>query len=114
MVYQYENIDVECEGVKKTAFSFTEGPYEGIMFLYGKIHFTPCKTDPEKLVMKFEYQTLNGDFPLHLDKTDFVASIGDLLVELIEEGVRKNNLVYTGGIDDESEFGKADSTKSVT
>ena len=71
----------------------TEGPYEGIVYKYGRVQFIE---EGEQVRVRFEYETDDGT---RLDN-NFVQHIGPILVELIEEGLMKNSIVYTGGVDE--------------
>lgn len=70
----------------------TDGPYEGTVYKYGRVQLIE---EQDQLRLKFEYELNDGT---RLDE-DFVQHIGPILVELIVEGVLKNNIVYTGGTD---------------
>jgi hypothetical protein len=67
-----------------------EGPYAGIMYRYGRVNLIE---EDDKLRIQFEYEIDDGS---RLDN-DFVQYIGPILTDLIEEGVLKNSIVYTGG-----------------
>jgi hypothetical protein len=71
----------------------TEGPYEGIVYKYGRVELIE---EDDLLRIKFEYELPDGK---KLDD-NFIQYIGPILSELIEDGVVKNNIVYTGGVDE--------------
>lgn len=71
----------------------TEGPYEGIVYKYGRVNLIE---EDDRLRIQFEYELDDGT---RLDD-NFVQYIGPILTEMIEEGLVKNSLVYTGGIDE--------------
>lgn len=70
-----------------------DGPYAGIMYRYGRVELIE---EDDQLRIKFEYELDTG---AKMDN-DFIQYIGPILTELIEEGVLKNSIVYTGGIDE--------------
>lgn len=70
----------------------TEGPYSGIVYKYGRVSLLE---EDDHLKVQFEYELKDGS---RLDD-NFTQHIGPILTELIEEGLMKNSLVYTGGID---------------
>lgn len=70
-----------------------DGPYAGIMYRYGRVQLIE---EDDALRIKFEYEIDDGS---RLDD-NFVQYIGPILVELIEQGVLNNSIVYTGGIDE--------------
>ena len=72
--------------------------YGGIIYSYGKVSFSPDETN-DKLTIKFDYDILeknNKEF----DNEQFERHIGDILQEIIQEGVKSNSLTYTGGVDE--------------
>lgn len=73
-----------------------DGPYTGVQYQYGRVQFVP---DEQKdiLNLKFDYEILSGEVQ---DIAEFQTYIGDLLLEIIEDHVANNNVVYTGGIDE--------------
>lgn len=81
------------------AIKLTEGAFSGIIYSYGKIEFDE---DPENDVVKlnFEYDIIDYADKQLSDKKPFEQYIGDILVELIHQGISNNDLVYTGGVDE--------------
>ena len=71
----------------------TEGPYEGIVYKYGRVQLVE---EDDQMRVRFEYETDDGT---RMDN-NFVQYIGPILVDLIEEGLMKNSIVYTGGVDE--------------
>ena len=80
------------------AIKLTEEPYEGIIYSYGKVDFVPDEQN-EKLTIKFDYE-IHDRNDKDFDVQVFEAYIGYILEGLIIEGVDKNTLTYTGGIDE--------------
>ena len=76
------------------AIKLTEEPFSGIMYTYGKV---TIGEDEEIATIHFEYEVLDWAGKALTDKTPFEKYIGDILTELLHEGVRDNNLTYTGG-----------------
>jgi hypothetical protein len=70
----------------------TDGPYEGIVYKYGRVNLIE---EGDYLRVQFEYERLDKQPNTH----EFTQHIGPILTELIEEGVLKNSIVYTGGTD---------------
>lgn len=71
----------------------TEGPYAGTVYQYGKVELIE---EDDHLRVRFEYTIKDGS----RRDSAFIQHIGPILTELIQEGVVKNNIVYTGGIDE--------------
>jgi hypothetical protein len=76
------------------AIKLTEDPFSGIMYTYGKV---TIGDDEETATIHFEYEVLEWADKALTDKEPFEKYIGDILTELLHEGVRDNNLTYTGG-----------------
>ncbi len=68
-----------------------EGPYEGIVYKYGRVNLIE---EDDRLRIQFEYEFPDGT---KLKDPKFIQYIGPILSELIEEGVLKNSITYTGG-----------------
>lgn len=70
-----------------------EGPYAGIIYRYGRVRLLE---EHDTLRVSFEYETQDGT---QMD-SEFGQYIGPILTELIEHGLIRNSIVYTGGIDE--------------
>lgn len=70
----------------------TDGDYIGCRFRFGKVELIP---EHDQLRLKFEY------FPVDNQPRDvnFEQTIGQVLHQMIEEGLFRNDIVYTGGVD---------------
>jgi hypothetical protein len=77
----------------------TEGAFEGIIYTYGKVGFDEDDTN-DTVHLRFEYDILDSNSKDLTDKASFEQYIGDILQELILEGIERNNLTYTGGVDE--------------
>ena len=90
--------EIEING--NPAVELLEIPYEGIIVSLGKVSFT--ESYEGGLTMHYDYDVVD-DNEIEYDKETFEHYLGDLIREEIEVGIAKNNLVYTGGIDDDRE-----------
>jgi hypothetical protein len=81
------------------AIKLTEGAFEGIIYTYGKVSFDEDEAN-DKVHLHFEYDILDYNDKGLTDKAPFEQYIGDILQELIHEGIERNNLTYTGGVDE--------------
>lgn len=81
------------------AIKLTDGAYEGIIYSYGKVGFEEDETN-DALKISFEYEVLDYSDKVITDMKPFEKYIGDILQELIHEGIANNNLTYTGGVDE--------------
>jgi hypothetical protein len=81
------------------AIKLTEGAFEGIIYTYGKVDFDEDEEN-DMLHLRFEYDIIDYNNKGLTDKAPFEQYIGDILQELIHEGIERNNLTYTGGVDE--------------
>ena len=68
--------------------------YSNIAFTLGKVSF-----NEDNLTLKYNYDIIENNCA-EFDKAEFEHIVGDLIIQIIEEGVQKNDLVYTGGVDE--------------
>jgi nicotinamide mononucleotide (NMN) deamidase PncC len=92
----FETVESKTTGLE--AVRLTDEPYKGIIFQYGKVSFTPDEEN-DKLHLKFEYDILDQNNKIFKEEI-FEKYIGDLLQQLIMQGVAENSLTYTGGTDE--------------
>jgi hypothetical protein len=74
---------------------FTSNEFKGIIFTIGKVSF---EEKNDEMHMNFQYDVLEHSEPFEKDLLD--KAVGDLVMHLLEEGVKDNSLVYTGGVDE--------------
>ena len=90
----YKILEEDHEGLYHILL--TEGEYKGIIYTYGRVRLLE---DEDVLRIQFEYDIHENPVG-KLDPIQFRNHIGDILVEMLEENLLKNNLVYTGGVDE--------------
>lgn len=83
------------------AIKLLEEPFAGIIYTYGRVSFDEDESNDE-LRISFEYEILDYANKALSDKKPFEQYIGDLLQELIHQGIAENSLTYTGGVDQET------------
>ena len=74
----------------------TEGVYKGIIFSYGKVSF---EEQGDTCKMSFDYE-VHEDRGVTYVKEELEQYLGDLLKFIIMDQLMKNEVVYTGGIDE--------------
>lgn len=74
----------------------TEGQYKGIIFSYGAVNF---EEDGDVLRLKFDYDIHEADGISYV-QSEFEQHIGQLLQLILVDQLMKNEVVYTGGIDE--------------
>jgi len=94
---RYVVLDSKQDGLQ--AIKLTEGAFEGIIYTYGKVQFDENETT-DNIHLRFEYDIIEQNDKSLTDKASFEQYIGDILQELIYEGIERNNLTYTGGVDE--------------
>lgn len=82
------------------AIKLLEEPYSGIIISYGKVSFD-TNEDDDVLKLAFDYE-VHDDRGIEYDKVQFENYLGDFLQELIMYGLEKNDITYTGGVEDEN------------
>jgi hypothetical protein len=87
---------LEKDGV--LALELTQGEFSGIIFSYGKVSFDE-NSQQDNLKVNFQYEVHDAK-GLAYDKDEFEKELGDFLMELIVWGTEQNNIVYTGGTDE--------------
>ena len=94
----HRRLEKTVKGQQVYALNFTDSEFSDIIFSYGKVEF---KETGEELVLKFDYEV--HEFKKEYDKKKFEKELGDFLLELVADGVIKNNLIYSGGTDEDRE-----------
>jgi 3-oxoacyl-ACP reductase-like protein len=89
---------LESRATGQTAIKLTEEPYSGIIFNYDRVEFVP-DDENDKLHIKFEYDIVNDNGVKYV-KEELETYLGDFLQELIMYGILNNDLIYTGGVDE--------------
>lgn len=84
-MHEFEIVDGEW-------IKLTSGLYEGVVFKYGRVQFNE---EGDHLKLSYDYEVREGS-----PDDEFGQYIGPILVDLIESGVAKNSIVYTGGMDE--------------
>jgi len=95
----FKYVVVENRNNGHDAIKLTESPFDGIIYEYGKVSFEENEEE-SSLHIKFDYEILDYNNKVLTDTKPFEKYIGDILQELLHEGIAKNNLTYTGGVDE--------------
>lgn len=81
------------------AIKLLEEPFSGIIYSYGRVSFEEDEAN-DRLKMSFEYEIHDKNGKEFTDFKPFEKYIGDLLQEMIHQGIAENSLTYTGGVDE--------------
>ena len=89
----------EATGEYTVALKILEGKYEGMIFSYGEVKFVE-HGDEDAVTLKFDYEIHKNPGNLDtFDKEEVEYILGGFLQDLIQEQLKKNELIYTGGTD---------------
>ena len=94
MIKQYELLDEDSNG--NQLIKLTSSEYSGIIYTYGRVRLLE---EDDHLRVQFEYHIQENPVE-EVNPVKFRNHIGDILIDLLEENLLKNNVVYTGGIDE--------------
>lgn len=75
----------------------TEGDFKGIIYSFGKVELID---EGDHARLSFDYIIEDKEDYPNLDVEKFQREIGDILVDMITEGLALNTLVYKGGVDE--------------
>jgi hypothetical protein len=81
------------------AIQLVEEPFAGIVIKYGKVSFN-ADEDSDTLTLNFEYDIIDKAKKEFGSLQPFEKYLGELLEQLIAEGIQENNLTYMGGVDE--------------
>ena len=91
-------VEQEFNGEKIHAIRLQETPYNDIIISYGRVSFKADEAT-DTLSISFEYELIE-DNDQDYDVKEFENYIGQLLQEIIIFEMGRNNLIFTGGTDD--------------
>jgi hypothetical protein len=86
----------EPYGQTQFAIQLEDHKYSDIRFTIGKISFNEVE---DNFTLKYDYDIIENN-STEFDKKEFEHVVGDLIMQMLEEGVQKNDLIYTGGVDE--------------
>ena len=93
----------EASGQHTIALKLLEGKYEGLIFSYDRVEFVE-HGDENAVTLKFGYEVHRK--PAGMEELDFEELeyvLGGFLTELIQEQLGRNELIFTGGTDENRE-----------
>ena len=94
MIKQYKLLDEDYMG--NQLIELTSKEYSGIIYTYGRVRLLE---EDDQLRVQFEFDIHENPVGF-VDRDKFRNHIGDILIDLLEENLLKNNVVYTGGTDE--------------
>lgn len=90
---------------------FKAGALEGVKVSFGKVSFVPL--DNGEMSLSYDYDT-EGKPPRFLSKMEYEKILGDFLMTLIEDALKKNDIAYTGGTDEGLDEDRNSSTEELS
>jgi len=83
---------------ENNAIELLEGFYKGTKILYDKVQLLPNEEDDE-LTLEFNYDIIEYKAEMTDKEPEVILDqiVGDLLQQLIYEGLEKQSIVYHGG-----------------
>ena len=94
------NIQYETEpyGTNQYSIEYTEGKYAGIKIVLGAVKLEENQAQ-DNCTLKYNYDIIEGIVE-DSDKKEFDNYIGDTLMQMLSDGVKNNDLIYSGGVDE--------------
>jgi len=93
-----ENYTYVSRGTEQWAsIMITKGEYEGVIYQYGRVSVAEKENDHGKLPLSFQYNVIdeNGHSKETLETSnEFKNTLGDILVEILDEQLEVDNLEY--------------------
>lgn len=90
---------VEEKGAPAAYVHITQGPYIGLKLYYGKVSFGDNPNEDGSFPLHFEYNIVKDSDVAPVNESDprFIKTIGDILIELIQQDLeRRENLKKQG------------------
>ena len=93
-----ENYTFVSRGKEQWAsIMLTNGEYEGVIYQYGKVSMAEKEDENGNMPLSFKYNVLdyNGHDQEDLESSDdFRNTLGDILVEILDEQLEASNFEY--------------------
>jgi hypothetical protein len=98
-MYNIETLESKIDG--KVAFRLKDAPFIGMVVSFGKVQFENIEeivdSEDATATLKYEY-TVEDDFGIDYNDIELETRLGDIMLELIEEGLRENTLIYKSSL----------------
>ena len=93
-----ENYTYVSRGTEQWAsIMITKGEYEGVIYQYGRVSVAKKENEDGTMPLSFDYNVIdqNGHDKDKLDNSpEFKNTLGDILVEILDEQLETGNLEY--------------------
>tara|TARA_E500000331_G_C16932923_1_gene572774 strand:- start:238 stop:558 length:321 start_codon:yes stop_codon:yes gene_type:complete len=102
-----ENYSFVSRGDDKWAsVMIQKGLYKGIIYQYGRVAVAEEENEDGNLPLSFDYNVIdyNGhEFQDLIESKEFKNTLGDILVEILDEQLDQDNLEYSAATSDTSD-----------
>ena len=97
MMLQHDIVGTTKDGSEK--IKFTNNKFSDIIFSLGKVYFSEDEVGDPKLNFHYDIHmhSVDSDF----NKKEFEDMLALFIVERIRLGIEQNDLIYTGGTDED-------------
>ena len=93
-----ENYTYVSRGTEKWAsIMITKGKYDGVIYQYGRVSVAEEESEDGKMPLSFQYNVIDevGHDKEELEKSnEFKNTLGDILVDILDEQLEAGNLEY--------------------
>jgi len=79
------------------SIKISEGKFADVRYVLGKTELIENKEN-DNLTLKYHYDIIESKVE-DSDIPEFEKLIGDILMQMLSDGVKNNDLVYSGGVD---------------
>jgi len=90
--------ETEPYNTNQYSIAISEGKFAGVKYVLGKTELIENK-DNDNLTLKYHYDIIESKIE-DSDIPEFETLIGDILMQMLSDGVKNNDLVYSGGVDE--------------
>lgn len=84
---------VQREGDDYTCIKLLDKKYNGVIYKYGNVQFAKEEREDGRLPMRFDYDIFHNPKKLDLDTEHFLNTIGDILIELMEQQLKDGTAI---------------------
>jgi hypothetical protein len=74
-----------------------DGPYKDVIYTYGQVKFASEPNQEGRLPLKFTYDVQKNPNDIDTMDENFRQYIGDILIEVMEEQLKNNQIIFKDG-----------------
>jgi len=88
---------VQKLGDEFSCVKLTEGKFKNVIYSYKHVKFAPKENPDGRLPLKFTYDIQGNPDNADINCDEFKIYIGDILVEIIEQQLKNNQVIFKDG-----------------